>query len=88
MHNPYHNQVIEGQLVEEGAPLVAVEAMKTEHVVRAPLAGRVVGLRAAQGAQVGEGHVLTTVVPLPKRMMGRDGGEMLKGKVDGVGRAR
>lgn len=47
--------------VEEGAPLVVVEAMKMEHTVRAPCAGTVAELHSFVGAQVEDGHVLAVV---------------------------
>ncbi|BGP42671.1 hypothetical protein JCM10449v2_006683 [Rhodotorula kratochvilovae] len=52
--------VKEGEHVEEGAPLVAVEAMKTEHVLRASKAGVVAKITAKEGDLVPEGRVLVT----------------------------
>lgn len=51
-----------GDCVVEGDALVAVEAMKMEHTLRAPCAGTVAELHAFVGAQVDEGHVLAVVV--------------------------
>ncbi|BGP57610.1 hypothetical protein JCM8202v2_005254 [Rhodotorula sphaerocarpa] len=50
--------VQEGQSVEEGAPLVAVEAMKTEHVLRASKAGVVEKVTVKEGDLVPEGKIL------------------------------
>ncbi|GAA6050375.1 hypothetical protein JCM3770_004007 [Rhodotorula araucariae] len=52
--------VKEGEHVEEGAPLVAVEAMKTEHVLRASKAGVVAKIVAKEGDLVPEGKGLVT----------------------------
>jgi 3-methylcrotonyl-CoA carboxylase alpha subunit len=49
--------------VQEGDPLVVVEAMKMEHTVRAPCAGTVAELHSFVDAQVEDGHVLAVVVP-------------------------
>jgi biotin carboxyl carrier protein len=50
--------VKEGDTVEKGQPLIAIEAMKMEHVVRAPRAGRVVRVAAAPGEMVQGGVAL------------------------------
>lgn len=47
-----------GDKVEAGAPLVTVEAMKTEHVLRAPKDGVVSLVHATVGELVPEGKVL------------------------------
>jgi 3-methylcrotonyl-CoA carboxylase alpha subunit len=47
-----------GQQVEPGTPLLVLEAMKMEHSIRAPHAGRVTGIRCAEGDLVAEGSVL------------------------------
>jgi 3-methylcrotonyl-CoA carboxylase alpha subunit len=47
--------VEEGQSVEKNQPLMVIEAMKMEHTLRAPSAGRVAKLRVARGDQVTEG---------------------------------
>jgi 3-methylcrotonyl-CoA carboxylase alpha subunit len=44
-----------GDQVRKGQPLVAVEAMKMEHVIRAPRDGRVLDLRAKVGDLVAGG---------------------------------
>lgn len=54
-------KVESGDHVEQGDPIVVVEAMKMEHVLTAPAAG-IVTVTAVQGAQVGLDEVLATVV--------------------------
>lgn len=44
-----------GESVKKGQPLVAVEAMKMEHVLRSPRDGKVRTLSAAMGAMVSPG---------------------------------
>lgn len=56
--------VSEGEIVTAGQPIVVVEAMKMEHVIRAPHAGRVVGLRVRQGEQVDAGAVVAELRPV------------------------
>ncbi|HJE77280.1 MAG TPA: acetyl/propionyl-CoA carboxylase subunit alpha, partial [Brevibacterium epidermidis] len=50
-----------GEAVEQGDPIVVVEAMKMEHVLTAPAAG-IVNVVAVAGAQVALDEVLATVV--------------------------
>jgi len=50
--------VAEGDQVTEGQPLLLMEAMKMEHTIVAPYAGRIVRLPYAQGAQVAGGVAL------------------------------
>ena len=50
-----------GDQVEEGAALVTLEAMKMEHVARAPGAGEVVAVRVEVGDSVGQGDLLVQV---------------------------
>jgi acetyl/propionyl-CoA carboxylase alpha subunit len=50
--------VREGEAVERGAVLLALEAMKMEHAIRAPRAGIVRRLRAAEGDLVEAGAEL------------------------------
>jgi 3-methylcrotonyl-CoA carboxylase alpha subunit len=50
--------VAEGQSVAAGQPLLVLEAMKMEHTITAPYAGRVARLPYAAGAQVVGGAVL------------------------------
>jgi acetyl-CoA/propionyl-CoA carboxylase biotin carboxyl carrier protein len=52
----------DGDAVEEGQPVVSVEAMKMEHVLRAPVAGTV-HVHAKVGEQVTRGQELATVTP-------------------------
>ncbi len=47
--------VAAGDTVKKGQPLVAIEAMKMEHLLRAPHDGRVKKLRAKAGEMVGGG---------------------------------
>ena len=51
-------QVAAGQRVAKGQPLLAVEAMKMEHVLTAPFDGVVAELNATVGQQVAEGAPL------------------------------
>lgn len=65
--------VREGEVVAAGQPIVVVEAMKMEHVVRAPHAGRVLALRVRQGEQVDAGAVVAELGP-PDAAAGAEGG--------------
>jgi biotin carboxyl carrier protein len=47
--------VVAGDEVEEGAPLLTIEAMKMQNEVRAPRAGRVVEVKVAPGQTVATG---------------------------------
>uniref|UniRef100_A0A0D9Y189 Methylcrotonoyl-CoA carboxylase subunit alpha, mitochondrial n=1 Tax=Leersia perrieri TaxID=77586 RepID=A0A0D9Y189_9ORYZ len=51
----------DGARVEEGQPVMVIEAMKMEHVVKAPRAGYVEGLKSTAGQQVFDSSVLFTV---------------------------
>jgi 3-methylcrotonyl-CoA carboxylase alpha subunit len=53
--------VVEGQQVTVGQKLVAVEAMKMEHVLTAPVDGTVRELRARPGAAVAKDAMLLVV---------------------------
>jgi len=55
--------VTTGQPVEAGDPILTVEAMKMEHVVVSPIAGRVADLRVRPAEQVARGQVLAVVEP-------------------------
>jgi biotin carboxyl carrier protein len=50
--------VTEGDLVETGATLVILEAMKMEHAIKAPHAGRVHEVRTRAVDQVEGGQLL------------------------------
>ena len=52
----------DGSRVEEGDPVLVVEAMKMEHVLRAGVAGTV-SLHTAQGDTVARGQTLATITP-------------------------
>ncbi len=63
---PMHGRLVallaqEGQIVQRGARVAIVEAMKMEHSVAAPRAGRVARIAAAVGAQVRQGAPLMTI---------------------------
>ncbi len=47
-----------GQKIKAGAPLLVLEAMKTEHIIRSPYDGEVMELFFGEGEQVSEGVVL------------------------------
>jgi acetyl-CoA/propionyl-CoA carboxylase biotin carboxyl carrier protein len=55
--------VADGETVAEGQAVISVEAMKMEHVLRAPVAGTV-HLHVASGEQVTRGQELATVTPI------------------------
>ena len=52
-----------GAAVEAGDPIVTLEAMKMEHVVAAPIAGRVQGITVRRADQVTRGQPLAIVEP-------------------------
>ncbi len=54
--------VREGDVVEQGAPVVTLEAMKMENELRAPSRGRVAKLVASVGGKVEGGAVLAVIV--------------------------
>ncbi|XVQ15240.1 carboxyl transferase domain-containing protein [Spirillospora sp. CA-255316] len=56
-------EVAEGDLVRAGAPVLILEAMKMEHVIRAGRAGIVRRIAAAPGATVAEGAPLLFLEP-------------------------
>jgi 3-methylcrotonyl-CoA carboxylase alpha subunit len=53
--------VAEGEVVERNQSLMVIEAMKMEHTLRAPSAGRIAKVRVAIGDQVTEGAELATL---------------------------
>ncbi|MBN9618987.1 MAG: ATP-grasp domain-containing protein [Actinobacteria bacterium] len=54
-------EVAVGDVVAAGTVILALEAMKMEHLIRAPLAGLITGIPVASGAQVDSGAVLAVV---------------------------
>jgi acetyl/propionyl-CoA carboxylase alpha subunit len=52
-----------GDVVEQGRPLVVLEAMKMEHTITSPHEGTVTGIAVSQGDQVERGAVLAEVRP-------------------------
>ena len=52
-----------GAVVEAGDPIVTLEAMKMEHVVTAPIGGRLAELRVRPADQVSRGQILAIVEP-------------------------
>jgi propionyl-CoA carboxylase alpha chain len=54
-------EVSVGDPVSPGMPIVALEAMKMEHVIRAPAAGMIAELLVTVGAQVSSGSALAVV---------------------------
>ena len=55
--------VAEGETVTKGQTLAVLEAMKMEHPLRAPLAGRVTSLTLTRGAQVRARQPLIVITP-------------------------
>ena len=55
--------VAEGEHVEQGQRLLAIEAMKMENELRAPVAGVVLNLRVEPGARIDRQDELLTVAP-------------------------
>jgi biotin carboxyl carrier protein len=49
--------------VEAADPIATLEAMKMEHAVVSPIAGRISELRARPGDQVARGDILAVVEP-------------------------
>ncbi len=56
--------VEDGAEVAAGTPLMAVEAMKVEHTIRAPSDGRVTDVNFAVGDRVSEGQELVSFDPM------------------------
>ena len=52
-----------GALVEEGAPLLAIESMKMEYPIVAPAAGSVAQINVSVGDVVEENQVLVLIRP-------------------------
>jgi biotin carboxyl carrier protein len=55
--------VTPGSTVDAGEPLVTLEAMKMEHAVAAPIAGRVTSIAVMPGDQVARQVLLAVVEP-------------------------
>ena len=55
--------VIAGQTVAAGDPIATLEAMKMEHLVTAPIRGRIADLSVQRADQVARGQVLAVVEP-------------------------
>ncbi|WP_068304338.1 biotin carboxylase N-terminal domain-containing protein [Pararhodobacter sp. CCB-MM2] len=55
--------VTEGTVVEKGQTLGVMEAMKMEHPLRAPIAGRIATLNTQQGAQLKARQPLMDIIP-------------------------
>nr|XP_043609358.1 methylcrotonoyl-CoA carboxylase subunit alpha, mitochondrial isoform X2 [Erigeron canadensis] len=53
--------VKDGMDVEEGQPMLVMEAMKMEHVIKAPASGLVSGLQVTPGQQVSDNSVLFNI---------------------------
>ena len=53
--------VAKGDMVEAGAGIVIVEAMKMQNEMKSARAGKVVSIRVKEGATVGAGEVLATI---------------------------
>jgi 3-methylcrotonyl-CoA carboxylase alpha subunit len=59
-----------GQTIMRGMALVMLEAMKMEHVLKAPRDGVIAEIMMAVGDQVAEGSLLLTLVPEPESKNG------------------
>lgn len=55
--------VAAGDTVSKGQPLLALEAMKMEHLIRAPRDGRILSIAATAGAMVQGGATLVELEP-------------------------
>lgn len=53
--------VKEGDIVEQGQPLLILEAMKMEHTIKAPIAGSVEQMSLTAGSQVADGQILLKI---------------------------
>ena len=50
-----------GDVLDAGAPIVTLEAMKMEHAASAPVAGRLAELLVGRGDQVARGQLLAVL---------------------------
>ena len=57
--------VAQGDIVEKGAPLLVMEAMKMEHTITAPYAGTVQTIHFTRGDRVPEGSALLELTAAP-----------------------
>jgi 3-methylcrotonyl-CoA carboxylase alpha subunit len=62
-----------GTPVEAGETLLVIEAMKSEHAIKAPTAGRVRSFLFQPGEQVGEGDRLVDFEPTQSSADGTEG---------------
>ena len=51
----------DGQVVEKGETLAVLESMKLEHLIAAPRAGKVKGVRVSVGQQLAPSQVLMSL---------------------------
>jgi biotin carboxyl carrier protein len=58
--------VANGDVIEEGTPLIVMEAMKMEHMIRAPCTGVISSLSIFPGEQLEDGMLLLTVEQVEK----------------------
>jgi biotin carboxyl carrier protein len=77
-------EIAEGDVIEQGRPVVVMEAMKMQSELRAPLAGTVTAVHVKPGQEVMGGTVLVTVTPREKEQGIRDRG--LRDRKDGKAR--
>lgn len=55
-----------GALVDEGDPLIIMEAMKMEHTIKASENGKVISLNCKEGSLIDGGVILCAIKPLSK----------------------
>ncbi|MEO8812022.1 MAG: carboxyl transferase domain-containing protein [Caulobacteraceae bacterium] len=67
-------EVAEGDLVREGQTVAILEAMKMEHVVAAPVSGRVTRIAQVRGAVVMKGDAIVFIAPEAVAEVAADGG--------------
>jgi acetyl/propionyl-CoA carboxylase alpha subunit/acetyl-CoA carboxylase carboxyltransferase component len=69
--------VAEGEVVRRGAPLLVMEAMKMEHVVRAELSGVVRRITVSSGEAIVEGHPVVYIEPADEQDEHRESDEVV-----------